>query len=277
MLFLEIVKPGLLSSFQDLGRKGLSYYAIPNSGVMDRNAAQIALLLLDKGHEEPVLECTSLAPTIRFHAATRIAITGADFSWKLNGTYVGVNNVLEIKSGDLLEGGFAKDKLRGYIGFQGELILSSVYGSKSTLLSAAFGGFAGRSLRKGDKIFWQDQTKLEKDVKHFFLYPGPEFNLLEQESRSRLCSQKYTISTDSNRMGLRLSGVPLKAVSYQLSYSAPLLPGFIQLPPSGQPIIVLQDGQTTGGYIRIAYIREVQLSKLNQIPLGQQLSFGLFS
>ncbi len=123
---LEIIKPGLLSSIQDRGRKGLAYYAIPGSGVMDANAAKIALLLLHQPADSPLIECTSIAPHIQFHDATQIAIAGADFSWTLNHTPMQVNTVVAVKPGDVLRGKMARDGFRAYIAIDGRLKLKPV-------------------------------------------------------------------------------------------------------------------------------------------------------
>jgi len=102
----EIIKPGLMTSIQDVGRKGLAYFAIPQSGVMDQNAARIALLLLNKNENSPLLECTTIAPQLQFHAPTRIVITGADFNWKINNEPIRRNEILKIKKDDILKGQF---------------------------------------------------------------------------------------------------------------------------------------------------------------------------
>ena len=271
---LEVIKPGLMTSIQDMGRKGLAYYAIPNSGVMDKNAARIALLLLDKKEDSPLIECTSVAPHLKFNAPVQIAISGADFNWKVNDKAVALNTIIEIKTGDVLKGQFARTGLRGYIAINGELKIDSIYNSYSTYINAGIGGFQGRLLKKEDLINWEPS---ESAILHHKIVPikaGPEFTYLNGPSQRLLTSASYKIGTDSNRMGLRLSGPKLESASYQLEYSLPVLPGFIQLPPSGLPIIVLQDGQTSGGYPRIAYVPEQYLSGLNQIPLGGEFRFA---
>lgn len=272
---LEIIKPGLMTSIQDMGRKGLAYYAIPASGVMDKNAARIALLLLNKSEGSPIIECTSLAPQVRFNDPTQIAITGADFNWKVNDKVISRNTVIGINKGDILKGQFTKDGLRGYLAINGDLRIAKMYNSYSTYVNAKMGGFYGRLLKKGDIIEWREP---ETDPLNNSIIPirkGPEFHLLSELSRYLLVSEAYKIGADSNRMGIRLIGPKLECSTYQLEYSLPVLPGFLQLPPSGLPIIVLQDGQTSGGYPRIAYIQDRHISGLNQIPLGGELRFEL--
>jgi antagonist of KipI len=271
----EIIKAGMMTSIQDLGRKGLAYFAIPTSGVMDKNAARVALLILHKNENSPLLECTSSAPEIKFNDETRIVITGADFNWKLNNDPINRNSILSVKKNDILKGNFSKDGLRGYIALGGDLEIEKVYDSFSTYTNAKLGGFQGRLLRKGDILKWKNTNFVFSKNKIIPIKKGPEFNLLSEESMELLTSNIYKIGIDSNRMGVRLEGKKLNNTNFQLENSVPVLPGFIQLPPSGLPIIVLQDGQTTGGYPRIAYIQDQYLSELNQIPLGGGFQFQL--
>ena len=271
----EIIKAGMMTSIQDLGRKGLAYFAIPTSGVMDKSAARIALLILHKNENSPLLECTSSAPEIKFNDETRIVITGADFNWKLNNEPINRNSILSVKKNDILKGNFSKDGLRGYIALDGDLEIEKVYDSFSTYTNAKLGGFQGRLLRKGDILKWEYTNFVFSKNKIIPIKKGPEFNLLSEESMELLTSNIYKIGIDSNRMGVRLEGKKLNNTNFQLENSVPVLPGFIQLPPSGLPIIVLQDGQTTGGYPRIAYIQNKYLSELNQIPLGGGFQFQL--
>lgn len=275
---LEIIKPGLLTSIQDFGRRGLSFFAIPRAGVMDQNAARIALLLLQLPEDHPLIECTSIAPQLQFHNAARIAISGADFNWHLNDSPVSPNTVLQIKEGDTLRGQFAREGLRGYIAIDGadsyrHLRINKLFDAYATYQAAGMGGFQGRAFKKGDVLEWEAVS--QADSLSLPIWPGPEFDYLHPMAKSELQNVTYTVSPDSNRMGLRLKGPVLKADQYQLTDSCPVLPGFIQLPPSGQPIVVLQDGQTTGGYPRIVYLREQELWRLNQVRLGGNVVFKM--
>lgn len=271
----EIIKPGLLTTIQDAGRQGLAYYAIPPSGAMDSNAARIALLLLNQVGDAPLIECTSVAPTIKFHDATKIAISGADFQWTLNDAPVVVHTVISVQPGDTLSGKMATNGLRGYLAINGTLQVDKVYNSYATYLNAGIGGYKGRVLKKGDIIEWESSKEEGYPVNTIPLLPGPEFRWLSAAAQHQLQDITYTIGSDSNRMGLRLRGERLESTSYQLEHSLPVLPGFVQLPPSGLPLILLQDGQVSGGYPRIAYLRERHLAVLNQIPLGGEVRLRL--
>ena len=311
MPVLEIIQPGLLTTVQDLGRKGARFFAIPTSGVMDPVSATRALLLLQQAPDSPLLECTYLPPAIRFHSPARIALTGADFRWSLNGMAVRLDEVVEVNAGDELRGKTATNGLRGYIAVGGKWLGEAVYGSHATYLNGRFGGHEGRALRKGDRLRWGDEMAGNEgannlsgrgasgkevtgneivendpvgkggakkdipaiDIPLIPLQKGPEFHWLHPQAQELLFQSPFTIAPDSNRMGARLQGPPLTARSHQLPNSVPVLPGFLQLPPSGQPIVVLQDGQVTGGYPRIAYIPRSHLPRFNQIPLGKALRF----
>lgn len=270
-----MLQPGLLTTLQDLGRKGGHFYAVPASGVMDPDAATIANLLLRQPAGAPLIECTSLAPEIRFHGAGRIALTGADFHWTRNGAPLQLNTVIAIADGDVLAGKHAQDQLRGYIAVQGSWQGRRVYGSASTFLNGGFGGHEGRMLRKGDRLEWHWTPRQAEGIPLLQLRPGPEYDWLTADAKALLRSAAYTVGVESNRMGARLQGPRLDSRAYQLADSVPVLPGFIQLPPSGQPIVVLQDGQVSGGYPRISYLRTEELARFNQVPLGRQVRFRL--
>ena len=269
MPILEILKPGLMTSIQDLGRTGLNYYAIPRSGVMDQQSARLALLVLGLSEDRPVLECTSLAPDILFHDPVQIALSGADFGWTLNGKSVRLNSPTNVQTGDILRGAAARDGLRGYLALKGNWLIEKFYGSHSTYTPASM----GRMLQKGDVLEWESIP--EQKIPMFSIRKGPEYDFLTTDSRATLIESEYRISIDSNRIGARLEGPVLESSSYQLEHSVPVLPGFIQLPPSGQLIVVLQDGQTVGGYPRIAYIRDEDLGRVCQLGLGEKLMFSL--
>jgi antagonist of KipI len=269
---LEIIKSGVMTSIQDLGRPGLNFYAIANSGAMDIHAAKIANLLLRKNETDPVIECTFIAPTILFSASTEIALSGADFGWKVNNKDVLMNQKLTINKGDVLQGGQSRNGMRAYIAVLGNLELEATFGSYSTQLNAGIGGFNGRLLKKGDVLKWTSVLK-SKDG-GFDIYEGPEFDWLSENAKEAIYMNQYTVSSDTNRMGIRLIGEKLNTGNRTMTCSVPLLPGFIQLPPSGLPIIVLQDGQTTGGYPRIAYIKREELYRLNQVKIGEGIRFS---
>jgi len=266
-----------MTSIQDLGRKGLAYYAIPTSGVMDQNAAQLANQLIGNEPSHPIIECTSIAPTLSFLSDAIIAITGAEANWVLNKKKIKTYQLILIKKGDTLSGKQLTNGLRSYIAIKGQIKSQIVYGSASCYLNAGIGGHAGRLFQKGDIIEWEDSTTLIPEIifqknsdipQKIKTYPGPEYDSLTPESKVLLKTSSFMVSPNSNRMGARLTGAKLQCSTERLLHSVPVFPGVIQLPPSGQPIVVLQDGQTTGGYPRILYIPLTELNRFNQIPIN---------
>lgn len=280
----EVIDAGIATSIQDLGRKNVNYYAIPKSGVLDRTLLTHGYYLLDLESETPVIECIYKAPSIRFSSSCQIALLGADFSWRLNKQKLPLNRVIEVGEGDILEGSFAKQGFTGFIVLNGLIQCQKVFGSYSTYTNAKIGGHAGRLLKKGDQIEFKTYHPVEgKSISSDLnirsnmigIRKGPEFHLLNNESKDLLVNSTYKVGADSNRMGLRLEGGSLISKAYQLKSSRPVLPGFVQLPPNGQLIVLLNDGQVSGGYPRIAYVPFEFLSPLSQIPIGGKVNFNL--
>ena len=278
-----ILKPGSLTTVQDHGRVGSAYFAIPRSGVMDRTSAQNANLLVGNNKDAPILECTLKGPTIQFDSAVDIALTGADMSWKINGENISLNKSYALSTGDILSTGYAKGPLRSYLAIRGQLDTIFHFASCASYPAAALGHNYGQPLAKGDRIQWDenpestvtkspiDEANLPQSI---IIYKGPEYSLLTPDSKQILNQQAFKVGPDSNRMGARLIGEKMEVTSV-IKDSVPVLPGFIQLPPSGQPIVVLQDGQTTGGYPRIAFLKSEEINAFNRLPLGQPFSFIL--
>lgn len=280
---LKIIKPGIMTSIQDLGRQGLAYYAISASGVMDSDSAQLANILIGNNESYPVIECTSIAPMIEFLSDGKIALTGAECKYLLNNKSIKNNTPYQIKKGDILTGGTYTNGLRGYIAVDGKIKRDSYLGSIS-YHSYPHNDFIKKSLLKKNNIVeWYSENNDTSDTSVHIkrsddniinIVEGPEYSYLTQANKDQLISQYYNITAQTNRMGIRLSGFPIIADKNNLDHSVAVFPGVMQLTSSGQLIILLQDAQTTGGYPRIAYIRNDQLSKLNQIRIGQEIRFS---
>ena len=280
----KIINPGLLSSFQDMGRSGYAFYSIPTSGCLDKQSAAYANIILKKPIDAPVIECNIIAPQIQFLSTTQIVITGADFNWQLNGNAIRIGELINIKTSDILKGKSSREGCRGYLAINGDLKLDKVYDSYSTYLMGNFGGYQGRQLKKGDVVEWNELNPIVSDIQmdiHFKkdnqvnFFKGPEFDWLSSASKEILFSSAYTVQADSNRMGTRLKGPALQLDITKMKGSVPVLPGFIQLTPDGQPIVLLNDAQVTGGYPRIGYIPEAALPAFCQTPIGSTLNFKL--
>lgn len=283
---IEFTKAGMMTTIQDLGRKGLAYYAVPRSGAMDSLSATLANILVGNEETNPVIEFTITGGTFKLTGPAMIAFTGADLEWEMDGKKIELNQSIEIRGIHYFKSSFAKSGVRSYLAIAGNWELDPILGSFSTCLSANIGPFEGKTIGAKQSIVIENPTSPRGTIKsspalnltaidHIKLDLGPEWSILTETSKESLLSQFYTIGSQSNRMGARLeSKDPLTAGSYDINSSA-VFPGVIQLPPSGQPIVVLQDGQTTGGYARIAIIPKSELSRFNQIRFGHKIRFTI--
>jgi len=286
---MQVIKGGLLTTIQDRGRSGYRKLGIPQSGALDRRAYRQANWLVANAPDAPVLECTLLGGKFRFEQPTTIAITGADMGATLNDLSCPMNQSIAIKAGDVLTLGYAKDGVRAYIGIQGVPDIAQVMGSYSTYTLGEFGGYKGRALQGGDSFKWENghpqnpnRTLSEDVLPYFFMEKniirvmrGPEWEKLSLSAQRLFENTFYTIQNDSNRMGIRLSGESLQLNDNYLMSSSATLPGTVQLPPNGQPIVLMHDGQTTGGYPRIAKVIEADLGRIAQIPYNGSMCFRI--
>jgi len=283
---LTFLKPGMLTMVQDHGRQGLAYCAIPRGGAMDSEAAELANAMLGNPPGAAVIECHFVAPSLRFDTAATICLTGANLKWRLDSEKINRNHTIEVPAESVLSGSVAKKGCRAYIGIAGQIQTTTSFGSASCYMPAIFGGNDGRPFAAGDKLFWntlaEDSISLQLNIKSkssadrpLDLTPGPEFDWLDNESQEALFASQFQITPSSDRMGARLNGPNLSTGGRTLSDSVPLLPGMIQLTPGGQCIVVLQDGQTTGGYPRIGYLNSQMIRQLNQTKNGHPFSFRM--
>jgi len=299
---IEIIKPGMLLTLQDLGRKGHQKYGIIESGAMDHFAMRAANLLVGNNQNEAVFEATILGPVIHFKSTALIAICGAEISPKVEGVPVPQWRTVVIKGGSTIKFGSAQNGARVYIAIGGGVDVEEKMGSRSTYLRAGIGGYKGRALKAGDVLRLRRETSysrqvmpypFEKDQRvtfsrkilsnhirpHYSQHPeirvlkGAHFALFEKESRERFFSQAYKVLPQSDRMGYRLEGPELKMVSKQEMLSEAVAFGTIQVPTNGQPIVLMADHQTTGGYPKIAQVISVDLPLMAQLSLGSKVSF----
>ena len=274
---------GLLSMIQDRGRTGHAWFAIPRCGPMDATSAEMANVILGNDIESPVLEFHFLAPKIRFLSDATVCLTGADMGWEVDGKLVGRAQTVSIPSGSLLTGTVARDGCRSYMAIHGEIQTRRSFGSAATYTPAGFGGNAGKAFSTGDELCWSRALSplfpLQVDLKtavadaELPCVAGPEFKMMDAVSQDAIFREEFCITPKSDRMGARLDGPTLSITDHAMLDSVPLLPGMIQLTPQGQLIVVLQDGQTTGGYPRVGYLDCRSVEQLNQTKLGQPFRF----
>ncbi len=292
---LVVSKPGMLSSFQDLGRFGQQHLGVSVAGAMDLRAHTLANLLVGNDSSLATLEITLTGPTLRFTKACCIALCGADLSAMLNGQPVALNRPVVVRPQDELSFAGRRHGTRGYLSVFGGFALAPVLGSTSTYIRSAMGGFEGRALQRGDEIpllcplknkkleelamdLWATKVYLPAAIAastraRVRLLKGAQWHEFTAESCAALLSEPYRVSTDSERMGYRLQGSPLLMTAPRQMISEATTFGTIQVPSGGQPIILMADRQTTGGYPKMAYVASVDLPQLAQLGPGDTVSF----
>lgn len=282
---LTFIKPGMQTSIQDAGRFGFMHQGISNSGAMDPLSLQLANWLVSNPINQAAIEITIVGPTIEFTQNLSIAVCGAEFDLMLNDEPVYMNQTIQVNVGDVLEFKGIRNGTRAYLAIAGEFNVESLFGSQATHLTAGFGGYQGRQFEAKDIL----EIVSLRDVKDRNLPEayrptfsgnyllrccnGIETDQFDQEGLDAFYNTSYTISFDSNRMGLRLEGEPITLKESINIVSSGLVQGSIQVPPSGLPIISSVDGQTIGGYPRIANVISTDLTILGQLKAGDKVSF----
>lgn len=295
---IEIIRAGRLNSVQDMGRSGFRHLGICQSGALDRIALAIANKLVGNAIDAAGLEITLGPCVLRFTADTRIAIGGADFAATLDGRNVGLCWSTPVSAGQTLQLHSAKKGMRAYIAIAGGLDVALQLGSRSTDISAGFGGHSGRALLDGDQLTTAvpnqvsppfrcvprfgvrppDWYGLDTESKYaqpmqIRVIPGPEYALFAVAAQRTFWESAWTLTPQSNRMGFRLSGPELKTKKSIDMLSHGVFPGVIQVPPAGQPIILMADAQTTGGYPKIGVVIGADIPKLAQLRFNRTLQF----
>jgi biotin-dependent carboxylase-like uncharacterized protein len=284
---IRVLKSGMLTTVQDLGRYGYQSQGFSVAGAMDVRSLKIANLLLDNPENEAVLEFTLIGPTLLFTSATIIAITGGDFQPTVNGEPVPMYTALYMEKGDVLKFSSARTGSRGYISFSSYLNIPVVMGSRCTNLKSHMGGFKGRKLQADDFIEFRikrrylpfflsrkltpDDFSREEEVLRVIM--GPQDDLFSKQGIDTFLNQEYTVTSDFDRMGCRLEGPFITPKDGSDIISDGISFGSIQVPAHGKPIILLSDRQTTGGYAKIATVASVDIPKLVQRKTDHKIRF----
>lgn len=273
---LHILQPGMLSTVQDLGRPHLRQSGLPTGGAMDAPALRIANLLVGNPENTAAIECALVGPVIEFQKSAVVAIAGA----RVDGVPYCERFRMKAKSRlDLtrfVAGAYA------YVAVAGGVDVPTVLGGHGTDVKLKFGGHHGRPLRAGDVLpigktaTSKSETPLRVSPITDPLAPGP-IRFVDGKDAGAVahdwCDATFTVSSQSDRMGVRLDGPAMNATAPAAAASAVVLPGTIQLPPDGRPIAVLADAQTLGGYPQIAHVITADLPRLAQIRPGQTVRF----
>ncbi len=282
---------GLLTTVQDLGRTGYQSLGVPVSGVMDARSAKLANILVNNAESEAVLEVTVMGPKLMFTAQCTLAITGGHLSPQKNAQPLQMYKAHTFMAGDTLSFGAQKSGCRAYIAFAGGLAIPAVMESCSTYLKAAMGGFEGRALQQGDTLSFKNATQEVPYLESRALMPedfsqkqkvvrvimGPQDDLFTQKGLDTFLQSTYALTAQCDRMGYRLEGEAIEHVKNGDIISDGISMGAIQVPSEGQPIILMADRQTTGGYTKIAHVITVDLPLVAQGKYGDSLRFQAIS
>ena len=276
---IKVIQPGLFTTIQDGGRHGYRNIGIPTSGFMDQESAWAANKIVDNDREESLIEITLKGPTLLFNNNCTISITGGDFNPLINDIPIKMYESINVKLGDTLKINNTKNGARCYLAISGGINVKSIFGSKSFLSNISESYY----LRKGDEIKISDNSNnkiLKKNNLKFKLnrsmevFKGPEFDLLSIKVKNMLFKNEFTIRTNS-RMAYNVEEkvqIGIKSI-----ISSPVLPGSVQLTPSGKMIILHRDCQTTGGYPRILQLNKSSLNHLSQIKSNEKIKFSLIN
>ena len=293
---VRILRPGLLTTLQDYGRHGFQRVGLCPGGAMDPVSLALANALVGNPPEEAALEITVIGPELVFEENTLIAVCGAEFDAPLPH-----NRPVLARAGTRVNLGRAKRGARAYIAVAGGFAVEPVLGSRSTYLPGHFGGLEGRALKHGDTLALRDAKasrkfntlKNTKDGTVRWSAPpltlpdrepivvhaveGQHFGSFDAAAQRAFFDTVWKVAPESNRMGFRLAGPPLVRAADDEILSGPTCLGSVQVPPSGAPIALMADHQTTGGYPRIAEIAAADVPRVAQLAPGATLHFALCS
>ncbi|RGO21271.1 biotin-dependent carboxyltransferase [Bacillus cereus] len=297
---VEVLHAGMFTTVQDLGRSHYQQYGVPVGGAMDQSALRMINMLVGNEENEAALEMTIMGPKLLIKKTTLLAIGGADMEPLLNGERIPLWRPILAEEGSMLCFGKVKSGCRTYVTFAGGIHIDRTMGSKSTYIRAAIGGIEGRMLKKGDyfqigvqpemanrlvqdlqkdkriKTKWAiSNSVLPKYKKHpkLRVIADFEYDQFTEESRKAFFTKEYKVSNYADRMGYRVEGEILNRAVEKEILSSSVTFGTIQVPNGGQPIILMADRQTTGGYPRMGNIISVDLPLLAQLKPGDYVSF----
>jgi len=301
---LRVLRAGLLTTVQDLGRTGHQHEGVPVGGAMDTAALRVANLLVGNAESAAGLEVTLLGPTLELPGDVLLSITGADLAPTLDERPLLMAHAVHAPAGSQLAFGGPRAGCRAYVAFAGGIDVPLVLGSRATYLRAGIGGLHGRALAADDRITLGEPSARSRRIAacvavgssaswsparfagtalrvlpstgtavEVRALRGRHYDELTAASQQALWLEPFVVSGDSDRMGYRLVGPPLALAEPRELVSEAVAFGTVQLPPGGNPIVLLADRQTTGGYPRVLEVASVDLPLLAQTPPGGQVRF----
>ncbi|WP_181704838.1 biotin-dependent carboxyltransferase family protein [Chthonobacter rhizosphaerae] len=295
---LEILKPGLSTTVQDLGRPGYYHLGIPLSGGMDRYALAAANLLVGNDEGDAVLEAVFLGPEIRFGADATVAVTGADLPPKVDGAEQPTWTAFTVKAGQVLSFGFLKSGARAYVAVSGGIDVPVVLGSRSTYPLGALGGHEGRALKSGDNLpvgtvrrAAQPNASVPEALRRgpgaspvLRVLPGLYWHRITEEAGRRFFEDTWKVAPEADRIGYRFrGGRPLDFVPREQPFGAGSDPsnivdscypyGSIQVPGGTEPIVLHRDAVSGGGYFMIGTVISADMDLIGQLQPHQSARF----
>ena len=278
---LEVIAPGPLTTIQDLGRPGWAHLGISRSGAADRASLRLANRVAGNPQDAAALETSLAGPRLRAVDDAVAVLAGAPCPAQVDGRDVEMHTPIAIGAGQELSVGRARRGVRTYVAFAGGLGVAAVLGSRST---DTLGGLGPARLAAGDRLTVLDPigeppaidvvpvAEPEAEIEVALLL-GPREDWFAPELVARLHDRRYTVGAASNRVGLRLEGEPLQWARSGELRSEGIVPGAVQVPPSGQPIVLMADHPTTGGYPVLGVVAEDDLDRVAQLRPGGRLRF----
>jgi len=287
MKIFQVLKPGFFTTVQDLGRFGYLRYGVPISGAMDTFSLIAANSLLGNRPNDACLEMTLLGPELRVLEQTQIAVAGGEISARVDDKILPLWQTVDVRKGETIFFGRMGCGCRAYLAVKGGVDVPVVLGSRSTCVRAGIGGVEGRLVKAGDTMgglkapFLRSKYSVPVDLRPTFprqlearVVLGPQVDLHSEEGLNCFLSSQYRITSESDRMGYRLEGPKVQHRDGADIVSDAILPGSVQIPKDGKPIVVMRDAQTTGGYPKIAAVVTPDISSLGQVKPGDSVKFS---
>jgi antagonist of KipI len=286
---LRVIRPGLHTTVQDTGRWGLQSQGVPVAGAMDLFAHRLANAMIGNEPSAATLEITLTGPELQFEDERTIAVAGGEFNLTIDGTPIGGDAPVVVPGGSVLRFGERRHGARAYLAVGGGVDVPVVLGSRSTHVPSRTGGLQGRALAAGDVVplgwagapraFRADRrgrvslSVADRQKGRLRVLPGPQLDRFADRALVALQSAPYVVLQESNRMGFRLSGpsLELRSTADIISEAAPI--GALQVPASRQPILLMADRQTAGGYAKLATVITADLGVAAQLAPGDEIAF----
>ena len=287
VMSIQVIKPGMLSTVQDLGRWGYQNFGVPVAGPMDRCAHRLANLLVGNPPSAATVEVTLIGPELAFEARSCVAVTGAEFDIHVGDRPVPMNAAFEVPAGSHVRLGRRRQGTRAYLAVAGGIDVPAPLGSRATHLPSRVGGVGGRALVAGDRLPIGPPSGAPPVLGHvrrpivpvprggsdIRVMLGPQDHACTPSGLEVFRSSRYVVSEQSDRMGYRLRGPAVGLRPAKPPLSDPTPQGTVQIPGSGQPIVLMADGQTTGGYPKVATVITADLPLAGQLGPGDWIEF----